>query len=88
MIKNFVSRSVFQRLLIAVITLSRGAADVKCAGRPLMRQLDWHQVNANGFGDSSNIATLWNNATAVHQGRILIGTWNYATGGELWQSAR
>lgn len=48
----------------------------------------WRQVSTNGFGDSNNFATLWNNATAVRQGRILFGTWNDATGGELWRSTR
>ena len=49
---------------------------------------NWEQVVAEGFGDSNNNATLWNNATAVHQANILIGTWNSVTGGELWMSAR
>ncbi|HLF74551.1 MAG TPA: ABC transporter substrate-binding protein [Anaerolineales bacterium] len=46
--------------------------------------MSWEQVSANGFGDSNNFATLWNNATVEYQGKILIGTWNYADGGELW----
>lgn len=50
--------------------------------------LSWEQVLAGGFGDVNNFATLWNNATAEYQGRILIGMWNYATGGELWMSTR
>lgn len=46
----------------------------------------WEPVSTNGFGDSSNFATLWNNATVEYKGQILIGTWNRATGGELWMS--
>ena len=48
----------------------------------------WEQVTTDGFGDINNFATLWNNATAVRNGHILVGTWNYVTGGELWESAR
>ena len=48
----------------------------------------WEQVVAEGFGDSNNNATLWNNATTVHKGNILIGTWSTLTGGELWMSTR
>jgi hypothetical protein len=46
--------------------------------------INWEQVVTNGFGDSNNFSTLWNSATAEYQGQILIGTWNYAEGGELW----
>jgi hypothetical protein len=48
--------------------------------------ISWEQVIANGFGDSNNFSTLWNNATIEYQGQILIGTWNNASGGELWMS--
>lgn len=47
--------------------------------------LVWEQVVANGFGDGNNDATLWNSATLLYQGRILIGTWNDVEGGELWR---
>lgn len=50
--------------------------------------MSWEPVSTNGFGDSNNFATLWNNATAVDKGHILMGTWNFATGGELWMSTR
>ena len=49
-------------------------------------EMSWEQISGNGFGDSNNFATLWNNATVVDKGRILIGTWNFASGGELWMS--
>jgi len=63
------------------------AATYNWMGLQLWRSVDgmnWEQVSANGFGDSNNFATLWNNATVEYQGKILIGTWNYADGGELW----
>jgi streptogramin lyase len=44
----------------------------------------WTQVNPDGFGDSNNTATLWSNATIAFHGRMVIGTWNYANGGEVW----
>jgi len=47
--------------------------------------IHWEQVTANGFGDSNNFSTLWNSATINYQGRLLIGTWNDAEGGELWR---
>ena len=50
--------------------------------------LNWEQISADGFGDSNNFATLWNNATLEYQGNVLMGTWNYVTGGELWTSTR
>lgn len=48
--------------------------------------VSWEQVIANGFGDSNNFSTLWNSATIEYHGQILIGTWNYVSGGELWMS--
>jgi hypothetical protein len=57
-------------------------------GLQLWRSADgegWEQVTANGFGDSNNRATLWNSATLLYQGHILIGTWNDIEGGELWR---
>jgi hypothetical protein len=56
-------------------------------GLQLWRSADgihWEQFTANGFGDSNNFSTLWNSATIKHQGRLLMGTWNDAEGGELW----
>jgi hypothetical protein len=43
----------------------------------------WEQIASNGFGDNGNYATLWNSATIVYRGKLLVGTWNN-NGGELW----
>ena len=48
--------------------------------------INWEQIISNGFGDSNNFSTLWNNALTEFQGHIVIGTWNYVDGGELWMS--
>jgi hypothetical protein len=61
------------------------------SGLEIWRSADgvsWEQISANGIGDSNNFATLWNNATVEYRGQIFIGTWNVATGGELWMSER
>jgi hypothetical protein len=47
--------------------------------------LDWEQVNLGGFGDSNNWMTLWSNSTAKYNSRLHIGTWNFASGGEIWR---
>ena len=44
----------------------------------------WSQVNADGFGDSNNFATLWSNASMVYLDQLYVGTWNSANGGEVW----
>ena len=49
--------------------------------------ITWEQVIANGFDDSSNYATLWSDATVQYQGKLFIGTWNTASGGEVWRFA-
>jgi hypothetical protein len=48
--------------------------------------ISWQQIISNGFGDSANFSTLWNNATIEYHEQILIGTWNNVDGGELWMS--
>lgn len=48
----------------------------------------WRQANADGFGDSNNYSTLWSNATVAFNNRLFIGTWNDATGGEVWMMLR
>jgi hypothetical protein len=45
----------------------------------------WEPVNLDGFGDSNNVAILWNNSTAIFQNHLYLGTWNDANGGELWR---
>jgi len=45
----------------------------------------WEQVGFAGFGDSNNYATYWDNATAVFNNRLYIGTTNSANGGEVWK---
>jgi hypothetical protein len=44
----------------------------------------WEQVGFAGFGDSNNTSTYWDNATAVFNNRLYIGTTNSANGGEVW----
>ena len=44
----------------------------------------WEQVGFAGFGDSNNASTYWDNATAVFNNRLYIGTTNWANGGEVW----
>jgi len=44
----------------------------------------WEQVGFAGFGDSNNTSTYWDNATAVFNNRLYIGTTNWANGGEVW----
>jgi len=46
---------------------------------------DWTEAADAGFGDSSNLETYWNNALAVFNGRLLVGTFNYGNGGEIWE---
>jgi beta-xylosidase len=48
--------------------------------------INWEQIISNGFGDSNNFSTLWNNAFTEFKGHIVIGTWNNVGGGELWMS--
>ena len=47
----------------------------------------WIQLNEDGFRDSGNFATLWNHATIVYQGALMIATWNDSNGGEVWRMA-
>jgi len=42
-------------------------------------------VNLDGFGDSNNSDPFWNNASAVFDGSLYLGTYNEANGGEVWQ---
>ena len=49
----------------------------------LMVQFQWGlQVGPDGFGDSNNWRTCWNNSVAA--GSLYIGAWNWANGGEVW----
>ena len=45
----------------------------------------WQQVSPDGFGDSNNTHVIWNNATAVFNKSLYLGTWNTANGAEVWQ---
>ncbi len=47
--------------------------------------LSWAQVNTDGFGDSSNTQPYWDNAAAVYENSLYVGTSNSSTGGEVWQ---
>jgi hypothetical protein len=46
---------------------------------------EWQQTGFAGFGDSNNRSPYWDNSVAVVGNSLLIGTGNYANGGELWQ---
>lgn len=46
----------------------------------------WEQVGFNGFGDSGNKGPYWDNSVIVFDNRLYIGTYNPATGGEVWSS--
>ncbi len=45
---------------------------------------DWEQVGFVGFGDPSNGMSFWDNAITTFQGKLIISTNNYETGGEVW----
>ena len=49
--------------------------------------LNWLQINPDGFGDSSNMATLWSNATVAFQNSLYYGIYKN-NGGEIWQLQR
>lgn len=46
--------------------------------------VDWTQVNADGFGDANNVGTT---PTAVFEGVLYAGTVNFVTGAEVWRSS-
>ena len=45
---------------------------------------NWAQVAPDGLGDSNNYLPNWDNAVAVFNDSLYIGTCNWATGGEVW----
>jgi DNA-binding beta-propeller fold protein YncE len=46
----------------------------------------WHRIGHIGWGDSCNIiADYFNKGAVVFDGKLLIGTGNWAHGGEVWQ---
>jgi len=45
---------------------------------------EWEQVGFAGFGDPSNGMSFWDNAITTFEGRLIIATNNYETGGEVW----
>lgn len=47
--------------------------------------IDWEQVGFDGFGDSNNQLSYWDNATTIFNDKLYIGTDNSITGGEVWQ---
>jgi hypothetical protein len=44
--------------------------------------INWNPIMAGGFGDTNN-NKIW--ATTIFQDKLLFGTENYGTGGEVWQ---
>ncbi len=71
---------VFNSQLYFVVSNSQTGAEVwrctTCDGS------DWTQAASAGFGDSNN--TVHADKTEEFNGRLYIGTYNYASGGELW----
>ena len=48
---------------------------------------DWEQVGFVGFGDSSNGMSFWDNAITTFEGKLIISTNNFNSGGEVWAYA-
>ena len=46
--------------------------------------VSWEQVGPDGLGDSNNYSPNWDNSADVFNGRLFIGTGNWANGGEVW----
>jgi hypothetical protein len=44
----------------------------------------WEQVATNGFGDSANVSSYWDNSVIVFSGGLYIGTETSANGGQVW----
>ena len=63
------------------------AANNPVSGVELWRSTDgvnWTQINADGFGDSGIVVSLWSNGTTVFRGNLLIGSTG-PFGGVIWQ---
>ena len=45
---------------------------------------DWEQVGFVGFGDPNNGMSFWDNAITTFEGKLIISTNNFNTGGEVW----
>ena len=48
---------------------------------------DWEQIGFAGFGDPDNGWSFWNNAITTFEGKLVISTNNFNTGGEVWAYA-
>ena len=46
---------------------------------------DWIQVGFNGFSDSNNESSYWDNGVTIFNDKLYIPTMNYAAGGEIWR---
>jgi hypothetical protein len=46
---------------------------------------EWRQIGFAGFGDGNNRTPYWDNPVLAFDGRLWIGTWNNANGGEIWK---
>jgi photosystem II stability/assembly factor-like uncharacterized protein len=47
--------------------------------------VNWTALNLNGFGNKENLCVHWSSAGTIFAGTMYLGTWNGATGGEIWQ---
>ena len=45
---------------------------------------DWELSASMGFGDTSNAWSYWDNAITNFGGKLILGTNNFSTGGEIW----
>jgi hypothetical protein len=47
--------------------------------------VNWRQIGFEGFGDSNNETSMYNNGLKVFNDALYIGVNNYANGAELWR---
>jgi PKD repeat protein len=60
------------------------------AGLTVWRSADgaaWGRASPPGFGSAKNACVSHNGAATVYDGRLLVGTLNPATGGQVWEKA-
>lgn len=45
----------------------------------------WEQVGFEGFGDSNNQTSYWDNGVTTFNNKLFVGITNFADGGEIWR---
>lgn len=45
---------------------------------------NWQQVGFDGLGDVNNYGPAGDNTSTIYKGRLYLGTYNWANGGEIW----